>query len=143
MSDSDFLPIEIDHKPTHSLPYARTIGSAKIEPANIEHWKALVSPTFKHYFDKKYLELVRQYELLIREYCINKLIYESYIGFEPIIGRDYYLYNTERSRFLSLVSPDTAFWGGYIGTFILNSRYGWEEPIDNELSTELLLGMIE
>ena len=117
------------------------MGSAKIEPANIEKWKSIVSPTFKHYFDEKYQELVRQYEALIREYCINKLCYESSIGFEPIIGSHYYLYNTERSRFLSLVDPESAFWTGYIGTFMLNSRYGWEEIGSNEITTQELVDM--
>lgn len=124
---SDFLPVELDHKPTHSLPYARTLGSAKIEPANIAEWKNTVAPEFRHYFQERYDELLRMQEQLVEEYYINKLVYESSIGFEPIIGHEYHLYERQGEAFLSLVSPEHAWWSGYIGTFILTPQFAWKK----------------
>jgi len=124
---SDFLPIELDHKPTHSLPYARTLGSAKIEPANIEEWKSTVAPEFKHYFRERYEEIIRMQEQLIEEYYINKLVYESSIGFTPIIGHEYHLYERQGEVFLSLVAPEHAWWGGFIGTFVMNPQFAWKK----------------
>lgn len=131
MADSsDFLPIELDHKPTHSLPYARTLGSAKITPANIEEWKNTVAPEFKHYFTEKYELLVKAQQELIEEYYYNKLVYESQIGFKPTIGEEYYLYERHGETFLSLVGPKHAWWGGYIGTFTLTPQFAWRKIHD-------------
>lgn len=123
---SDFLPIELDRKPTHSLPYARTVGSAPITPQDIEQWKNTVTPEFKHYFKERYEEIVKLQEQLIEEYYLNKLVYESDIKFEPIIGRTYYLYERRGKTFLSLVEPHAAWWGGYIGTFVLTPQFAWK-----------------
>ena len=111
------------------LPYGRTSSSpATIYPENIEEWKANVSPTFKHYFKERYNEIVKEYEKLAEEYAINKMLYECQISFQPKIGEVYYLYNTERKgTFISLVSPASAFWGGFVGAFKLNSQYAWEK----------------
>lgn len=132
--DPDFLPIELDHSPTHSLPHARTVGSAKIEPGDIQKWKNMVTPTFLNYFKEKYEDLRRKYEALVREFYVNKLIYEASTGFEPVIGHIYYLYVRERDGvgFLSLVSPQEAFWSGYIGKFRLTTQYSWEELPNEE-----------
>lgn len=124
---SDFLSVELDHKPTHSLPYARTLGSAKIEPANIAEWKRTVAPEFKHYFQERYDEILRMQEELIQEYYINKLVYESSIGFAPIIGYEYHLYERNGEAFLSLVAPEHAWWGGFLGTFVMNPQFAWRK----------------
>lgn len=116
-------------------PNALTYGispsaPASIKPVDIESWKATVSPTFKHYFTERYNELVREYEELVRDYQINQLLYESSIGFKPIIGQTYYLYKKENgSAFISMVSPEETFWDGYIGAYKFNAQYAWEEVL--------------
>lgn len=128
MSD-EFAPIPYEDVRDNALTYGRTPSSpASITPLDINQWKATVEPTFKHYFKEKYDTLVRDYETLLREYHVNKLLYESAVGFEPIIGVTYYLYmKRNNTAFLSIVSPAEAFWDGYVGTFKLNSQYAWEE----------------
>lgn len=116
-------------------PNALTYGiepnaPATIRPTDIDEWKATVSPTFKHYFQERYDELVREYEKLVEEYSINKLVYESTISFEPLIGEIYFLYQkNDGTRFLSLVSPETAFWSGFLGKYRLRSQYTWERVL--------------
>ena len=106
MSD-EFVPIPYENVRDNALTYGRTPSSpASITPLDINQWKATVEPTFKHYFKEKYDILVRDYEKLVREYQVNKLLYESAVGFEPIIGVTYYLYmKRNNTAFLSIISP--------------------------------------
>jgi len=126
---NEFTPIPYVDVRDNVLTYGRTPNSpANLNPVDINEWKATVEPTFKHYFTEKYDTLVREYEQLLREYQINKLVYESSIGFKPIIGVTYYLYiKKNNTSFLSIVSPSEAFWEGYVGTFKLNPQCAWEE----------------
>ncbi len=113
----------------NALTYGRTPSSpATIRPAEIEKWRKQVSPTFRHYIQKQYDEIVEQYQALVEQYELNKMIYESDMSFEPVMGQVYHLYEDRNGgRFLSLVSPeDKPFWGGYIGSYKLNSQYAWE-----------------
>ncbi len=120
-----------EKKNPNALTYGITPSApASIKPVDIEKWKAVVSPTFKHYFTERYNELVKEYEELVRDYQINQMLYESSIGFKPIIGETYYLYKKENgTAFISIVSPDQAFWGGYVGAFKFNAQYAWEEVL--------------
>lgn len=118
---------------TEPNPNALTYGitpstPASLKPVEIDKWKAEVSPTFRHYYEERYTDLVRQYETLIGEYETNKMCYESSIAFKPIIGHAYFLYQKyDGSRFFSMIAPEYAFWKGYIGKFRLNAQYAWEE----------------
>lgn len=118
-------------------PNALTYGispsaPASLNPVEIEKWKANVSPTCKHYFYEKYEELVRQYQSLVDEFNINRMIYESSIGFEPIIGHIYFLYEKpDGTRFLSLIDPQYTFWPGFLGKFRLNAQFTWEKVEDS------------
>jgi len=117
-----------DERP-NALTYGITPSSpASIKPVDIEQWKSTVSPTFRNYYEERYNDLLAQYEGLVRDYERNKLCYEADISFQPTMGKVYHLYRKNTGRnFLSLVSPDSAFWDGYIGSFKLNAQYAWEE----------------
>jgi hypothetical protein len=101
---------------------------ASIKPVDINAWKGKIEPEFKHYFEEKYNHLVRQYEELVDEYNINKLVYESDINFKPLIGNVYYLYEKEDGRrFISILSFNETRWTGYLGAFRLKTQYTWEK----------------
>jgi hypothetical protein len=118
-----------DKKNPNALTYGITPSApASLKPVEIEQWKGKVEPTFKRYYEERYNDLLTQYEGLVRDYERNKLCYEADINFEPTMGKVYHLYRKNTGRdFLSLVGPDDAFWGGYIGSFKLNAQYAWEE----------------
>jgi hypothetical protein len=123
MSDENKNPNALTYGITPSTP-------ATIHPVDIDSWRAEVSPTFKHYFKERYDEIVREYENLVKEYNINRMLYESTLSFKPNIGDTYYLYRKDDgTAFLSLVNPTHAFWKGYIGAFKLNAQYAWEEVL--------------
>jgi len=121
---------DMDKNP-NALTYGITPSApASIKPVDIESWKAVVSPTFKHYFTERYNELVSEYEKLMRDYNVNQLLYESSLSFKPIIGQTYYLYKKGNgSSFISLIKPEETFWDGYVGAFKFNAQYAWEEVL--------------
>ena len=131
MLTSSSVSNALDTVRDNALTYGCTPSSpASISPVDIGTWKATVEPTFKHYFTEKYDTLVREYEQLFREYQVNKVLYESAVGFQPIIGTTYYLYKKrDNTAFISMVEPSHAFWSGYVGAFKLNAQYTWVEVL--------------
>jgi len=91
----------------------------------IDEWKPAQSTQVKKHFTERFKELKEAYDKLIKEFNWNKIIFESEINFTPVMGKTYYLYETDR-RFLSLISPEE--WGkdmNYIGAFKQDSRQKW------------------
>jgi hypothetical protein len=128
MSIEELTPVPYETVRDNALHYGRSPSApASISPVDIDQWKAEVSPTFKNYFTERYNALVRDYEELVEEFNLNKLVYESEINFKPVIGEIYHLYTrSNMTRFLSLVHPSTTYWSGYLGSFRLTTQYAWE-----------------
>ncbi len=120
--------MENKHNP-NALTYGISPSApASIKPVDVDKWVGKVEPTFKHYYEERYNDLVRQYEELVKDYEINKMCYEASLGFEPNIGQVYHLYRKgDGSTFLSIVEPQYAFWGNHIGSYRLNAQYAWEQ----------------
>ena len=97
----------------------------------LDDWKVDQASQVKKYFIEKYREIEEKYKNLSEEYEWNKIIYESEVMFEPVIGKIYYLYqNKNNKKFLSLISPDD--WPEnkgltYIGSFKQDSRQKWDK----------------
>jgi Protein of unknown function (DUF2452) len=114
-------PNALTHGITPSAP-------ASLKPVEIDKWIGKVEPTFKHYYQERYDDLVRQYEQLAHDYNINKMCYEASLGFEPNMGQIYHLYRRkDGTTFLSLVEPQHAYFGEHLGSYRLNAQYAWEE----------------
>jgi len=108
--------------------YPTEIGSQKFSPDNISLFKSEKTSKIKHIYSQKFDELKKEYETLVKEIQINEMIYSSVYNFEPVIGKIYFLYQKEESKFLSLISPDE--WGNkfpFIGKFQLQSDGRWIE----------------
>tara|TARA_B100002052_G_scaffold265730_1_gene262472 strand:- start:276 stop:623 length:348 start_codon:yes stop_codon:yes gene_type:complete len=97
----------------------------------LDDWKSNQASQVKKYFIEKYNEIEERYKKLSEEYKWNKIIYESEVMFEPVIGKIYYLYqNKNNKKFLSLISPDD--WSEnkslrYMGSFKQDSRQKWNK----------------
>ena len=71
---------------------------------------------------------------MLNEVNWNKIIYNSNILFEPVVGKVYHLYkNKNNNNFMSLVEPDE--WGdntsvSFIGSFKQDSSKKWI-PLNN------------
>ena len=102
----------------------------------IDNWKPKQSTTVKNHFTEKFKELKEAYEGLIEDFNWNKIIYESEMLLEPVMGQEYHLYQRMENakhghvgtRFMSLIAPHE--WGtldglNYIGTFKQDSGQKW------------------
>jgi len=71
-------------------------------------------------------ELRKEYESLLEEYEWNKIIYESDLRFEPVVGEIYHLYQNDGKKFISLIGPGE--WDKeYLGTFKFGHDLKWEK----------------
>jgi hypothetical protein len=112
----------------YTKSYPTEIGSQPFEPDNIALFKLDKSQNLKHHFVKKYDELKTEYENLMYEIYINERIYKSKYNFVPVVGHTYYLYQTEDSEILSLISPqEWKYKYVFIGKYILQSDGRWLE----------------
>ena len=98
----------------------------------IDNWRPEQSTTVVNHFTEKFKELKEAYEGLVEDFNWNKIIYESEMLCEPVMGHIYHLYQREDdTRFMSLIAEDE--WGdlskwkiSYIGTFKQDSRQKWK-----------------
>ncbi len=110
------------------LPYGTNIGAPNINPSGVSTWVNTSVSSFNHSFQNKVELIKKDYQKLIDEYEINDLLYKASMSFEPIVGKKYHLYFSEKKgeNFLSLIPPTS--WGmEYIGSYILNNDKTWEQ----------------
>ncbi len=106
------------------LPYPHHIGSAPIKPENTSNFVNRGVSKVNHEFKDRFERLRKEYESLLEEYEWNKIIYESDLRFEPVVGEIYHLYNNSGKKFISLIGPNE--WDQeYLGTFKLSSDLKW------------------
>ena len=109
--------------------FPTTIGSPNFKPLKIDN-----SSTYnaKNYFNSRFEELKKEYEELLLEMNWTKILYDSEYSFQPITGKNYYLYKKKNnSYFLSLIEPNQ--WNkNFIGTFCLQNNGTWKKIEQNE-----------
>ncbi len=119
-SMSDENPIDPKKITNHPglLPFAHHVGSALIRPDDMGKVKgrALVSMEQQTHLQMKQIfeqmeKLAEQAERIRRRVEISHEIYGASIGFEPVIGQVYHLYERDNGKkVLSMIAPDE--WGG-------------------------------
>lgn len=107
------------------LPYSTSVGAPVIRVDDVVSWKSRGISNVNKQFENKFNELKIQYEILMKEYEWNELVYNARFSFEPVIGEIYHLYvGDDGLNFLSLIGPQE--WNKeHIGTFKLNSEKKW------------------
>jgi hypothetical protein len=107
------------------LPYPSSRLGAKIIPQDLTNFKSRGVSRVERELQQQLIELREQYLSVIDAFNWNKLIYESHIGFEPVIGGQYHLYEVRDTHQLSMIEPER--WHQrWIGTFRLNADGRWE-----------------
>ncbi|MGB0882408.1 MAG: DUF2452 domain-containing protein [Vicingaceae bacterium] len=110
------------------LPYGTNIGAPNIQPSGVSTWVNTSVSSFNHSFQNKIELIKKDYQDLIDEYEINDLLYKASMSFEPIIGKEYHLYFSEKKgeNFLSLIPP-TSWKMEYLGSYVLNNDKTWQK----------------
>jgi hypothetical protein len=99
------------------LPYAHQSGSALIKPEDKGKITGRAVSAMHSQTDMQMAQIYQQMQLLAdqantikKRVEISERIYQTSIGFEPLINHIYFLYEKEdRTSFLSLVAPEE--WG--------------------------------
>ena len=114
-------------KKPNLLPYGSNVGAPSIKPTDISSWKDEKVVTTNHYFSSRYDEIKKDYLKLMEEYEWNTLVYNAEFRFKPVMGKVYFLYQTDDGKlFLSLIEPNE--WDKiFIGAFKLISDNRWEK----------------
>ncbi len=122
----------------HNLPYAHTVGSAIIFPDDKDRIKgnamsAMVEQTnmqMKQIYDQMEL-LVQQANSLKKRVEISEEIYTAEMGFKPITGHTYHLYEKENGeKVLSMIGPKQWRQGPKYERFIATARLAGDHTWD-------------
>jgi hypothetical protein len=106
------------------LPYAHHIGSAPIKPENTSAFVSRAVNKVNQQFKDKFERLKQEYDTMMQELEWNRIIYESELKFEPVVGEIYHLYQKDGKNFISLISPKE--WNHqYLGSFKFGHDLKW------------------
>jgi len=106
------------------LSYPHSIGSAPIKPENTSSFINRATNKVNKEFKDRFERLKTEYESLLEELEWNKIIYESELRFEPVVGEIYHLYQKDGKNFISLIGPDE--WKHkYLGSFKFSHGLKW------------------
>ncbi|NNF34823.1 MAG: DUF2452 domain-containing protein [Saprospiraceae bacterium] len=121
----------------HLLPYAHHVGSAIIRPIDKGKEKGLSMTAMYQQTDVQLTQIKEQVETLIRQaqeihdrIDISEKIYKADVGFRPIIGRTYHLYEKEVNQWvISMIAPEE--WGKnppytFLATVTMLADHTWE-----------------
>ena len=107
------------------LPYGSSVSAPVIELEDVSSYKQRSVQKIQKKFNKKYQELVDDFNHLVDEVKLNQIVYSAKFSFEPIIGHIYHLYYGDDGKyFLSLIEPEM--WDReFILSVELNSEQKW------------------
>lgn len=126
------------------LAYAHSAGGAVIRPEDMGKAKGKAVTAMRQQTADQVSKIQRQMEVLARQVLeirqrveISERIYEATVGFEPIIGHEYFLYEkTDGFDVLSMVGPEE--WGRkfpfsqFLAKVFLLADHTWEVKFFNE-----------
>lgn len=139
---NDFVnPIDKDKitETPHNLPYAHTVGGVVIKPMDQGRTKALAVEAMHKQTDLQLDQIRKQMQLLAEQVHkiqkrveISEIIYGAEMGFKPLIGKIYHVYQRQdETALLSVVGPTE--WGrsgcpykSFLATVCLLADHTWE-----------------
>ncbi len=135
--NSELMKLKVTDMPS-LLEYAHTIGGFAITPTNEGMIKSHARDAMKEQTEdqlglifEQMKTLAKQVQDIKKRVEISDMIYSVQMTFQPLIGKRYFLYETdEGKKFMSLISPVE--WGEkmkgqkYIAEVQLNSDHTWK-----------------
>jgi hypothetical protein len=138
--EEEFInPIDIDKvaENPHLLPYAHTVGGSVIKPIDKGRVKGLSLDAMYEQTNVHLSQIRKQVETLIQQaqevhdrVAISEKIYQADMGFKPLIGCIYFLYQkADESYVLSMIGSEE--WGDnppyeFVSEVKLLSDHTWE-----------------
>ncbi len=114
------------------LPYAHTVGSAVVKPEDTGKIKGRAMAAMRQQTDRQIEQLRKQMQVLAdqareiqRRVEVSELIYGAQMGFEPLVGHTYYLYEKKD--------------GEYVLSMVANNQWGRSFPYQRFVAAATLL----
>ncbi len=125
------------------LPYPVSTLSPPIIPNDLSSFKSRGISQVERELRQKLEEIRESYLRTIDHFNWNKLVYEADIGFEPVVGESYHVYEVGGRRLLSMIAPDE--WSEkHLATVRLNVDRQWKiENIGPGVDNRELFGIVE
>jgi hypothetical protein len=121
-----FYPMPPKEDPIKSLlPYDTSRGGQVIEQIDLSIINSNRKSKLFNYASSKMEDIKKQYEDTIALWKWNEFVDSFNIGFEPVVGKIYYMYDTH-SKFISILSPNE-FKKECVGITKLNTDGYWEK----------------
>ena len=131
--------VEIYHKQLSVLPYAASVSGALIRPNEEGMIKHAALSAMEEQTNMQLTQIRQQIELLAiqareiqKRKELSHIIYEATLGFNPVIGQKYHLYQRDDgTHLISMVSPKE--WGDkipfktFVATVMLLADHTWKE----------------
>jgi len=127
-----FNPIDKDKitESPHNLPYAHNVGSAIIFPDDKDRIKSNAMAAMEEQTNMQMKQIYDQMELLVNQANdlkkrveISEEIYTAEMGFKPLTGHTYHLYEKEDgTKVLSMIGPKQWSHGNKYKRFIATAR---------------------
>jgi hypothetical protein len=133
-----------DSKPSAAfLPYPVSTLSPPIIPNDLSSFKSRGISQVERELRQKLEEIRESYLRTIDHFNWNKLVYEADIGFEPVVGETYHVYELGGRRLLSMIGPDQ--WSEkHLATVRLNVDRQWKiEKTGPGVDSRDLFGTVE
>lgn len=126
------------------LPFAHTVGSAVIKPEDTGKIKGRAVTAMRQQTELQLAQIYQQMQLLAEQanrikqrVDISERIYTAVVGFEPLIGQTYYLYQRkDNTDVMSLVGPTE--WGRskpfqkYVARVTMLADHTWDVEYNPE-----------
>ena len=107
------------------MPYPVSRLAPRIVPQDLTSFKTRGISRVERALWQELVELRERYLKVIDAFNWNKVLYESHMGFEPVVGETYHLYDVGGRHQLSLIEPQK--WHQkWLGSFRLNADGRWQ-----------------
>lgn len=125
------------------LPYPVSTLSPPIVPNDLTSFKSRGISQVERELRQKLEEIRETYLRTIDHFNWNKLVYEADIGFEPVVGETYHVYEVSGRRLLSMIAPHQ--WSEkHLATVRLNVDRQWKiEQTGPGVDSRELFGTVE
>lgn len=146
--DVSKIDLEKEREKITDLPglieYAHTVGGALIKPEDKGKIRGQAMTAMQDQTTRQFDQIFGQMKTLLdqanqlkKRVEISERIYQSEMGFSPVIGQEYHLYTRENGTdFLSMIKPKewgrSKKWSEYVGSVKLLSDHTWELLPDQE-----------
>lgn len=107
------------------IPYPTSTLSPQITPPDLTDFKSRGITSVQRELSEKLAAMRQQYVALLDDFHWNKLVYEARFGFEPVVGKTYYLYEDGDQLALSMIEP-RRWHKRYVAALKLGAEHQWQ-----------------